>query len=390
VKEKQKILAVDDDPRNVKILLLSLGSEWEIRTANSGEEAMAALETFTPDVILLDIMMPGIDGYEVCKRVRALPQLELTKVVLISGKALLEERLKGYEIGADDYITKPFISEELHAKVRVFMRLAQVERQFKTLNQSLEEEVKSRTDQLLNAKAQLIQSAKMSLLGEMAGGIAHEINTPLGTISLITGQFNEILDEQPLDIEEAKRFVKIIEDTVDRVAHIVHGLRIFSRDGSHDGFVMASVKEIANNTLSLCGEKFRHQEVKLTLEPFPEDLIIECRSTQVSQVILNLLNNACDALEGKENKWITLAVTDRPSQVEIRVTDSGPGIPDEVLEKIFQPFFTTKELGRGTGLGLSISKGLVESHGGSLTVDRSVPNTCFVVTLPKNQIAKAG
>src|SRR5579885_2850942 len=186
--EAQKVLIVDDEPRNQRIITEVLEGHFESKTANSGESALEMIDSYHPDLLLLDIMMPGLDGYEVCKRIRCRPDCRFTKVILVTGKAMLEERLKGYEVGADDYMTKPFVLEELLAKCHVFLRLAKVEKELAALNADLKTAVEDRTKKLVNA-------AKMAALGEMAGGIAHEINTPLGTIGLIGEQIRELASE---------------------------------------------------------------------------------------------------------------------------------------------------------------------------------------------------
>jgi C4-dicarboxylate-specific signal transduction histidine kinase len=388
MKEKQQILAVDDEPRNLKILTLSLSSEWHLEFAATGEEALEKLKTFTPDLILLDIMMPGIDGYEVCKKIRENPKLHLTKVILVTGKALLEERLKGYDVGADDYMTKPFVTEELGAKVRVFMRLALMERKFRDLNASLEEQVRKRTEQLLDAESKLINSAKMSALGEMAGGIAHEINTPLATITLLSGQVQEILQEA--EAENGSLLLKLtkgIEDTAARISKIIQGLRIFSRDGSKDPMEEKSLREVIESTLALCNEKFKNRQINLQVDPIP-DVMLMCRPTQISQVLLNLFNNSYDAIGEQAKSWIKINCEYGDEFVVMRVTDSGLGIANDIQNKMFQPFFTTKDIGKGTGLGLSISKGLVEANGGRIYYDSSSPNTSFVLQFPVLKLSK--
>jgi len=385
VESKRKILAVDDEPRNLKILQLSLGNAWEIKTAAHGEEALEVLKTFIPDLILLDIMMPGVDGYEVCSRIRANPDLALTKVILISGKAMIEERLKGYEVGADDYITKPFIPEELLAKVKVFIRLTQVEKELKVFNQSLEEQVQLRTRQLVETEAKLIYSVKMSALGEMAGGIAHEINTPLASIFMNSELLEDDLKDQKIDDVQIHKRIQDIKRVSERIAKIINGLRSFSRDGSNDSVEPVSVKSLIEDTLVFCQDKINTQGIKLSLAVIAPDLTLSCRATQISQVLLNLLNNARDAVENLSEKCIEIECHEFSGKLHISIIDNGQGVPIDIADKIMQPFFTTKDIGKGTGLGLSISKGLVESHQGELVFERVGEKTRFCIMLPMRQ-----
>ncbi len=379
---KQRVLIVDDEPRNQRIVTEILEDLVDLNTASNGEEALNIADTFLPDLVLLDIMMPGIDGYKVCKELCTNPKLTTTKVILVSGKAMIEERLMGYEVGADDYMTKPFVPEELLAKVKVFLRLNEVEKQLNETNLNLESMVNERTRQLLDAESKLISSAKMSALGEMAGGIAHEINTPLGTLSLITEQMNQMLKDNELNKQTLIDLIKIVQDTVKRIHSIVIGLRTFSRDGSNDRFQIASVKSIIDSTLVLCQEKIENSGIHIQVSPIPDTLHIQCREVQISQVLMNLIGNACDAIASLPERWIKISAQTVGNELQISVTDSGPGIPENVYQKLFQPFFTTKEIGKGTGLGLSISKGILDAHRGSLIVDRGCKNTKFVVRIP--------
>jgi C4-dicarboxylate-specific signal transduction histidine kinase len=383
---KQKVLIVDDEPRNQRIIVEVLEEIVDLQIASSGEEALTILDSYQPDLVLLDLMMPGIDGYEVCKRIRANPKLTFTKVILVSGRAMIEERLKGYEVGADDYMTKPFASEELLAKAKVFLRLTRAEQELGTLNRDLDEKVKERTQQLVDAEAKLVTTAKMSALGEMAGGIAHEINTPLGTIGMIAEQLQELVNEETIDRKMVSEMTVIVGQTVQRISSIIQGLRTFSRDGSKDSFSSIPLKQVLENTLSLCRERIKHSDVKITLEEIGDDVSIQCRPVQISQIILNLVGNACDAVSTLQEKWIKISAECEGEMVQISVTDSGSGIPENVRDKVFQPFFTTKEIGKGTGLGLSISKGITDAHHGELTLDTKCPNTRFVLSLPKGAV----
>lgn len=385
--EKQKVLIVDDEPRNQRIIAETFEDTVEQQYASSGEETLKVLESYQPDLVLLDIMMPDISGYDVCKSIRANPKFKFIKVILVSGKAMLDERLTGYEVGADDYMTKPFVPEELLAKSKVFLRLNKVEKELSVLNQSLEGQVYERTRQLIEAESRLIHSAKMAALGEMAGSIAHEINTPLSTVMMLSNQISELLNEQPPDLVETARMTQVISDTAGRIAGIVRGLKTFSRDGNKDAFAAVPLKQILNDTLALCNEKLKNGNIKLIIENSATDFTIECRPVQISQVLLNLINNAQDAIQQLPEKWININFEKQPDFVQIFITDSGSGISEEIKSKIFQPFFTTKQIGVGTGLGLSISKGIVDAHHGSLDIDKNCTNTRFVLRLPLKQEA---
>jgi C4-dicarboxylate-specific signal transduction histidine kinase len=232
---------------------------------------------------------------------------------------------------------------------------------------------------------QLTQSSKMASLGEMAGGIAHEINSPLAAIQMWAEHLKEAGENGKADLPLILETTDIIEKTASRITKIVKGLRAFARDGKQDPFISSSLQEILHDTIGFCGEKIRAAGVQLDVA-FPQhDVRIDCRSTQISQVLLNLINNAFDAVAGLDEKWIRVELVENLHHVEIIVTDSGKGVPSEFREKIMQPFFTTKETGKGTGLGLSISRGLIESHYGRLTINSDSPNTSFVITLPKVQ-----
>jgi len=246
------------------------------------------------------------------------------------------------------------------------------------------------TQAIENSRAQLMMNAKMSALGEMAGGIAHEINTPLAVIQIRTNQLQECLKESPLNIKLMDSSLKSIEQTVKKISTIINGLRSFARDGHKDPFTTNSISKIIEDTFILCKERFKHHSVQLNFEA-TQDVEISCRPGEISQVLLNFLNNAFDAIEHLNEKWITVALSATKTDAVISITDSGSGIPLDIQKKLAEPFFTTKEVGKGTGLGLSISKGIIDSHQGSITIDNSSKNTKFDIKIPllQNNIDKS-
>lgn len=222
----------------------------------------------------------------------------------------------------------------------------------------------------------------------MAGGIAHEINTPLATIYLLSEQICELAGDNPPELEQIKSVANKIEATAKRIAKIVHALRTFSRQSDKEPLSRVPFEAIVNDTLAMCGEKFRSHGVFVKLEVDPA-LQLSCRPVQIEQVLLNLLNNAFDAITGTKDAWITVACQRQNDQVIITVTDSGKGISEGIAARLMEPFFTTKDIGKGTGLGLSISKGIIESHGGTIELDTSHPHTRFIIKLPDRDLAQS-
>lgn len=256
----------------------------------------------------------------------------------------------------------------------------------KIMNENLENLVNERTQQLEAQRASVIQAAKMASLGEMSAGIAHEINSPLTTIQLLAEQLMSMAHDGDLNSERVAKFAGTIETTAVRIGKIIQSLRTFSRDVQKDPFLKTNLRGIIAETLTFCEQRFNLTEVKIEISEIPEDLEVECRSVQIQQVILNLLNNAYDALSNHKNdKWIRIRAWQKSNMVHISVTDSGLGIPKELREKIMQPFFTTKEKGKGTGLGLSVSTGIIQSHNGVLSINSACQNTCFEISMPMSQ-----
>lgn len=258
-------------------------------------------------------------------------------------------------------------------------------RELMQMNEALQQEITANyraTETIQRQQNDLVQAAKMAALGHMAGGIAHEINNPLCTIGLLSEQLMDIAIEEKGDADPFVAKLATVRTTVNKIAAIVKGLRTFARDGSQDPFVVTSVKSLLDDTLSFCREKLRHADVTLEVKLPEQDLQVPCRPSQIAQVLVNLVNNAEDAVTGLQERWVRIEATEAGGWVEISITDSGSGIQPEVAEKLFTPFFTTKDVGKGTGLGLSISQGIIQSHGGRMYIDNGCRNTRFVIQLP--------
>ncbi len=230
--------------------------------------------------------------------------------------------------------------------------------------------------------AQLAHASKMATLGELAAGIAHEINNPLAAITLGTEHLFRLVKDPRSSADVRQASVARIQRSVDRIAKIVSGLRMFSRESSYDPFTPTPIAEILLETLDLCQARFQSMGVELKIQNLPKDIDLPCRPSQISQVLLNLLNNALDAVEPLEERWVKMDFSQDSEHFTITVSDSGPGIPEAIARKIMSPFFTTKPPGKGTGLGLSICSNILIDHGGRLELDTTRPNTTFRMQLP--------
>ncbi len=347
----ERILLVDDHPDNLEILEDVLGDDYETATAASGEEALILAETFRPALILLDIMMPGIDGYETCRRLRATPSLRHTKIMMVSAKAMVTERLQGYEAGADDYMTKPFDLEELREKVQVYLRL-----------RSLEE---------LNS----LKSYVLALL-------SHETATPLNGL---LGPIQILREEPDMELVERMQLLDVVYDSAMRLHTLYNKVcKLSAMRAGQWQFVQESVEakeiiEIALNTAAPQADK-RQIEVKWIDET---DITIEADILQMQEAIIALLDNAIQVSPAAG--CITIRTWQEANQLRISVHDQGPGIDPNYLPHIFEPFVNPDIVHHASGQGISLAVvyAILKAHNGTLEVESSPETgTTFTLSIP--------
>ena len=237
--------------------------------------------------------------------------------------------------------------------------------------------------QLDASRMQIASSARLSALGMMAGGIAHEINNPLGIIHAYASDLLEMARESEVTTAAVERASTRIVETARRIENIIKSLRHLAREGNTDPMLPASMQELIEGILELSRERCRMNSIRLTCSLSDPDLRVTCREVQIAQAILNLVQNAFDAVvENAGNKWIEISVEAAGDSVVVSVSDSGPGVPSHIRERIMEPFFTTKPIGKGMGLGLSLAQSIAKQHGGELTLGELEGHTCFSLTLP--------
>ena len=412
------VLIVDDNPTNLSILSKALKSAgYKVRMAMDGEDALAQVERNRPELILLDIQMPKLDGFETCHRLQANPATEGIPVIFMTALANTENKVKGLSLGAVDYITKPFEQEEVLARVKIHWRL-------KRLTDTLEQQVIERTRALQQAQVQLVHQEKLSALGQLVAGVAHEMNNPLGFISTSLKQakptladivehlqlYQETLpnpDEkiiehaEEIDLEYSLKDLPKITDAMlmacDRLRNISTSLRTFSR-ADKDYKVSFNIHEGIDSTILILKHRLKANDQRPAIEVLtdygnlPQ---VECFPGQLNQVFMNILANAIDALdesnygrcfeEIKSNpNRIIVKTSVENNQVKISIADNGKGMSKDLKNRIFEHLFTTKAVGKGTGLGLAIAKQIVEEiHGGKLNCNSVLAEgTEFVVQIP--------
>jgi PAS domain S-box-containing protein len=232
-------------------------------------------------------------------------------------------------------------------------------------------------------RMRMTASARLSALGLMAGGIAHEINNPLSVIHGLASDLTELAEQGDVAPGEIAESTRRIEQYAERVAKIVKSLLHIAHDGAKDPFAPTPIGNVVAQALDLCKERFRTHSVDLRIAPIDPGICIECREGQISQILINLLQNSFDAVqEHAGEKWVCLEVAVHDNIATLSVTDSGDGVPPELKSRIMEPFFTTKPVGKGTGLGLSLSKRIAEEHGGTLEMGERGGHTCFSLLLP--------
>ncbi len=344
-----RVLIVDDIPHNVEILETSLEDKYILETASNGEEALDIIPRFRPDLILLDIMMPGIDGYEVCRRIKANNQLNYIKIILVTGKALVEERLKGYEVGADDYVTKPFVIRELEAKIKVFLNL----------KRSLE-----------------IDQLKTDLLVLFA----HETRTPLNGI--IGGSDLLLLDEN-LD-ESARQTVQLISESGHRLFDFINKTMFLCELKSVPQLKLSkqSLNEMLNNLTSTLSDKMTNKELNLSLD-CGEEFSFEADWIMIEKAVRYVFENAIKY--SRDGGKIVVEAKKKNHSIDLVISDEGEGIPPEWKDKIFDEF-AVKDIvhhQKGQGLSLATVKHIIEIHGGTVTVDSSIDDGAqFTLNIP--------
>jgi len=329
------------------------------------------------DLILLDVNLPGTSGVLLLKELRAHPEYQDIPVIMITSEdseELLEECL---EAGAQDFVNKPLSDIVLRARVHsaLSVRNAHIQLRHQTL------ELEETNHALKKTQADLVQSAKLVSLGSLATGIAHELNNPLGIMTLILEDGEECLKEE--EYEDVADAFSRLRTNMERIGRVVKYVKTFGTNRYEDEQVEVSINRCLENALLLTRQQLEDDDIVLHTN-FEANLpFVVCNQIEIVQSFAGLIINARDALEKSEESRIEINSFKKDNEVIVEIQDTGSGIPKENLSRIFDPFFTTKEIGKGQGLGLSFAYGVIRDHEGELTVySEEGKGARFTVTLP--------
>jgi signal transduction histidine kinase len=382
--ERSLVLVVEDNVDLNQFIRDSLAAEYRTDFALDGVEGLQKVIALNPALVLSDVMMPELDGLGLLRAIRSDTSIRTIPVILLSARVGEEAAVTGLETGADDYLAKPFSSRELLARIRTHIKMASVRR---SLEFELEQRVHERTtqlatknDELQGMTQQLWQTSKLATVGELAASIAHELNNPLATVSLRTEQLLNNVNA------EGRASIEIILNEIERMAVLVKNLLEFSRRNNAQISTVDVRTEIVHS-VEFISYYLRKRNVEVVTDfADPVPMILADRQ-QLRQLFLNLLTNASDAMPigGKVTiQAIESRLGDVPA-VEIKLGDTGEGIPEDKLEKIWEPFYTTKPEGKGTGLGMAICRRIVDQHNGAITVESELAKgTIIIIVLPSS------
>lgn len=378
-----QVLFIDDQIRDFLSLLKAVQHflpEVEMLTADNGPEGIEIAFEKRPAIIFLDVSMPGMSGYDVCRELKQDERTANTPVLFLSSLDLdLSQQLEALNLGATDFLRKPIHSVELALRIRVMLRL-------NAYTTRLEELVSAQTRSIERQRLLAARTERLAAMGTLAAGIAHEVNQPLNALKVTAdGLLYWRERNQPIDEEEVFEGLRFITDQAQRISDIVHHMRELVHQDGPGKPEPVECDEVLNRTLSLIGQQLHHHGIEVHRR-MDEDLPrLLGHPTELEQVLINLLSNAMRALDrsSQSERFIDIHCEKHEDSMRIMVRDNGTGIPEESLESIFDPFFSLDPSGKGMGLGLSISQNLIQGMNGTLTVENHPEGGArFIITLP--------
>ncbi len=387
------VLVVDDEPDMRRYLVSRLAEGHQVYQSGHGIRAIEHAKKVNPDLVLLDLMLPGIDGLGVCRALRLAPELSETRIILLTARMDEASKLDALEAGADDFLTKPFSTPEVMLRVRTQLRTQALQRDQRRHAEQLSQAL----DKLKATEAQLVHSEKLNALGVLSAGLLHEINNPLNFSMTALEAAKMMTPKDQADVHDA---FKDMGEGMGRIRTLVKDLGLFAHRNHAQTGERVTMQHVVELARRLCSHELKTITVEQQVEP---NTIILGSAVQLSQVFVNLFTNAAKAMVPAEpaagaapaatsnpgspgdgrKLTLTVQVHRQGDRVVTRVRDTGVGIKPEHLTRIFEPFFTTRPAGSGMGLGLSICHTIIAAHGGTVAVASELgAGTEFTIDLP--------
>jgi len=404
--KSSRILVVDDTPANLDLFSQILESEgYQVSFATNGKDALKLASLDKPDLILLDIMMPDIDGIETCRQMKQLRDIREVPVIFITAKTDRKDVVDGFSVGAVDFITKPVQHEEVCARVRCHLQLQALIKLRDELILMLCKHNERIEDLVEEQSKKLLQTEKLAAIGEMVGEFTHEINTPVGiaitALSYMAEQTNLItksFNENTLNKEDFSAFLKVNTESVDiantnlnRMLSLIRSFKRVTIDQCNDERVWFNLGECLSDIVTSMQPKIKHTKHKIELE-FDDEMKVFSYPGVFAQIIINMINNSIlHAFEETQGGIIYLTARFEDGALILLIADDGKGIEDSVLDKIFDKFYTSKRGEDGSGLGLHIVKGLVkDTLGGSIICRNVLQGGCeFKIDIPVDNLIES-
>jgi len=379
--ESSTILVVDDTESNIDMLMAML-KQYDVVPATSGEDALEIVKQEKIDLILLDIMMEGLDGFEVCRRLKRDETTKHIPVIFITAKSDEDSIEEGYSIGGIDYVTKPFKPKELLARVKTHLEL-------KHYREFLESKVEEETQKRLKQEKALIQSAKLAEIGDSVHAITHQWKQPLSGMGMLVMALKDDMDCGEVSKDSLEKHIEHMKERLDFLNETISDFKsFFKEDRVPHKF---NIKREIEKVIDIITPQLRSLNIKVSFVSEDRDISVRGFKNEFKQVILNLINNAGDAIKlsgKKEGGFINIDIKEDSEYLNISIADNGGGVSEKIGEKIFDKLFTTKGE-EGSGIGLSLSKIIIEEHHkGKLSFVNQKDGAVFCIKLPKSSICE--
>ncbi|SLM32076.1 putative Response regulator receiver sensor signal transduction histidine kinase [Desulfamplus magnetovallimortis] len=404
-----KVLVVDDNKMERTLISMALKkNQYDIIEAVNGHEALAAINSHDISIVISDWVMPGMDGIELCRKIRLKKNRDgYVYIIMVTARSEKEDFMAGFEAGVDAYLYKPIDIKILDVHIKAGMRIIALEKELVQEKKKVSLYARQMEELARERAEQLVHADRMASLGIMAAGIAHEINNPAtfisGNIQTFEKFWSVIMDTLDVTMKKKERFpvgeeqfkrvnfvieempsiISAIKDGTQRIRRIVGGLKSYARQDK-PSFALTDINKVVDDALLLCHNTLKNH-VKTVIDIAPGLPRIFCDRHQIEQILVNLFNNAAYAMRIRVSGQGLLKISafKDGESLKLTVEDNGTGLDSETLNKIWDPFYTTKPVGEGTGLGLSISQGIIKNHGGTLTAENSRNGgALFSITLP--------